>query len=103
MAIAFYLMAGCASGASPADDENKIPIIKPDGSVEYYTATPTPLIPGRILFCIEWPTMAVCVSEEGGRAQRYYFPRESLDPTIRAVLRVFFASASDSDADECSA
>jgi hypothetical protein len=71
-------VAGCASAPAqvtepPPVQTYTIPVIKSNGRVDQFTVEHDGSTE-RMLFCIEAPTTVMCVSEDGGRALRYFMP-----------------------------
>ena len=73
--IGAILIAGCATSAPPpGPDTYKIPVIASDNTVQQFTVEREPGDTETMLFCIESPTMVLCIAEDHGRALRYFMP-----------------------------
>lgn len=84
-ALVAALTAACAPPErpdNPAAAEYQIPVIKSDGRVQRFTVEPEPGETERMLFCVESPDLVLCLAEEGGVAQRYFFPLVRPDPMV---------------------
>lgn len=79
LGVAAALLAGCAS-APLTNNEYRIPVVKADDRLETFIVEPEPGDNEKLLFCIEFENVVLCVGAVGDKAFRYFMPSPDMPP-----------------------